>query len=216
MKTIYEGFIIALVALASLNARAQDYCVITFSEKQSYSGTPFRKPLEPLEKDFLWLVPLDSLDLSSGRISIFPFVIDPFDDYREHGWRSPYWLDMIQYPPIPKNDNSHSQLYGILKRHRRRIQKFSYTQFLGPRQNVYKKTVNVYITPIVGVCNSVVSSYDGQIVIYSRDFEYQPEFFKSDSLLTRLRSYPFYRVPYDVDMFNNHLSQEDIEITKEK
>lgn len=216
MKTFCKDIIIALFALATLNASAQEYCVITFSEKLSYSRDPFERPLEPLEKDFLWIIPLDSLNLSPGGIPIFPFVIDPFDDYREQGWRSPYWLDMIQYPPIPKNDNSHSQLYEILKGHRRRLQEFSYTQLLGPKQKGYKKTVKVYVTPIVGVCNSVVSSNDGQRVFYSSDFEYQPEFLKSDSLLTRLRSYPFYRMAYDVDMFNDHLFQEEVEITKEK
>jgi hypothetical protein len=205
MKSSYKYTFVALILLASLYAKAQDYCVILFSEKKSYLRSPFERALEPLEKDFLWIIPVDSLSISSGEIPIFPFVLDPFDDYHEQGWRAPYWLDMIQHPPIPKNDKWHGRLYGILKGHRRKLQKFSYTQSLGPKQKAYKTTVRVFITPIVGVCNSVVSSYDEQRVFYSKEFEYQPDFFKSDSILTRLKSYPFYRMHYDATLINDHL-----------
>ena len=195
MIRYYKTALIVVLVLVPLFARAQGYCVVTFSEKRQHTEKLFERPLEPLVGDYLWIIQTDSLKLESGRVTMYPFVLDPFDDYPEFGWYSFYWRDMIRYPSKKNED----RLYKIIKEHRTKIQEYSYTQIIGRKQKTNKTKVLVYVTPIVGVCNSVISSFDNRRVFYSKEFEYQDKLLP-DSLLNTLQSFPFFMSPYKIEL----------------
>ena len=201
----YKYTLISLLACVSLMASAQEYCVIAFSEKRQDAGKFLEKPLEPLVSEYLWIIPMDSLLRASGNVTIYPFVIDPLDDYSESGWYSYYWRDMIEYP----SKTNEERLYRIIREHRIKLQEYSYTQIFGPKQKTYRTEVKVYVTPIVGVCNSVISSFDNRRVFYSKEFEYQDNSVLSDSFLAQLQSYPLFRIPYKVELSDNQLLTEE-------
>lgn len=204
MIRYYKYTLFVVLALVPLIASAQEYCVITFSEKRQDTGRVLERPLEPLLSEYLWIIPMDSLLQASGDVTIYPFVIDPLDDYSESGWYSYYWRDMIEYP----SKTNEERLYRIIKEHRIKLQEYSYTQIYGPKQKTCRTVVKVYVTPIVGVCNSVISSFDNRRVFYSKEFEYQDNSVLSDSLLAQLQSYPLFRIPYKVELSDNQLLTE--------
>lgn len=204
MIRYYKYTLFVVLALVPLIASAQEYCVITFSEKRQDTGRVLERPLEPLLSEYLWIIPMDSLLQASGDVTIYPFVIDPLDDYPESGWYSYYWRDMIEYP----SKTNEERLYRIIKEHRIKLQEYSYTQIYGPKQKTCRTVVKVYVTPIVGVCNSVISSFDNRRVFYSKEFEYQDNSVLSDSLLAQLQSYPLFRIPYKVELSDNQLLTE--------
>lgn len=195
---------------------AQNYCVITFAEKLPNNTWPlFQKPIEPLLREYHWIIPQDSLSrTTSSPTPIYPFVVDTNNHYPEYGWHSYYWLDMMHFPTqwrTKQYNNYFSEDYYLLSliyNNRRKIQEYSYTQIDPRNGKKIKRKVTVYVTPIKGECNNVVSCYDGRTVYYSKDFQYQEGFYNTEELFNKLLLLVYMYLPFRGEQTKNYLSFE--------
>lgn len=178
------------LTLVFYSVHAEEFVVITFSEKKPSPGL-FQKSFERRTNEYLWIIPIDSL--SCENIPINPFVIDWMDEYVEKGPEAFYWLDIINYPSSMFSELD--SLYSIIRDNRILIQSFSYSFRKTQEKRSWK--VTVYATPIRGIIKKTISSHDGRVVFYSKDYSYQDTQILTEELFSKLCCLGFFRIPYD-------------------
>lgn len=177
--------ILLLLICSSLNAQEKTYCVVTFSEKG--------RSWDPPEVDYYMIIPLEriSKQLRLG-VPIYPFIVGDSGMmflYRTRGELNHYWLDTRHFKVSRKTEDSHSL---VIVNNRKLIQSFNLS-YAGIK---HKIKVKVYITPIKGEIESIVSTWDNHTVMFSDNFSYWEEFYQDKELYDSIRYLYFIGFPY--------------------
>lgn len=174
--------------MLSLPMSGEEYFLLVFSETVPRLSL-FQKPLEPRNKEYLWVIPYESLHQQEFRaVPISPLVLDWQDEYSESGETAYYWIDMINYPVVLQNNS----LYKKIHNNRTRIQSFSFSKDITRK----KTTVNVYIVKIIGDLKKIVSSYDNRMIYYGNLFSVCEPLDSGDPVLKLLSGLNLMQVPY--------------------
>ena len=167
-----------------LNAQEKHYCVVSFVE----NGRTFEK----LIHEYWWIIPLDELDTSlMDSVPLYPFIVgedELIDDYKVCRGNF-YWLDIIHYPAMRKEEHSSET---IVRQNRKHIQSFSYS-FPGTRR---RYTVKVFITPIEGEIESTADPLDNQTILFSNKFCYWDGFYQDSDLFDYIQRLPLLYIQY--------------------
>ena len=82
-----------ILVMLSLSVYGEEYYLLVFSETV-HRVSLFRKPLEPRNKEYIWVIPYESLHQQELRsVPINPLVLDWQDEYSERGEVSYYCVN---------------------------------------------------------------------------------------------------------------------------